>query len=172
LHTEDRIENILRNWPEVTFREVSRLLGQINSMHTVLRGTATLRSKFLQTLVNIRHFNEFAWERNITSEFPGLFDKAKNEIHFWKDNLRKLNFRRFLEPVPSCIGWVDASDYAVGGILVKLVTGARGAMPVTMDNWVLDGSGVLPRIRNCARAQVDGFPSQPKIVTDHDLDPR
>jgi len=172
LHTEDRIENILRNWPEVTFREVSRLLGQINSMHPVLRGTATLRSKFLQTLVNIRHFNEFAWERNITSEFPGLFDKAKNEIHFWKDNLRKLNFRRFLEPVPSCIGWVDASDYAVGGILVKLVTGARGAMPVTMDNWVLDGSGVLPRIRNCARAQVDGFPSQPKIVTDHDLDPR
>jgi hypothetical protein len=45
-------------------------------------------------------------------------------------------------------------------------------MPVTMDNWVLDGAGALPRIRNCARLQVDGFPSTPKLVTDHDLDPR
>ncbi len=68
--------------------------------------------------------------------------------------------------------WVDASDYAVGGVLVRLKPDGGGPTPVTMDNWVLDGAGVLPKIRNCARVQVDDFPSTPKLVTDHDLDPR
>jgi hypothetical protein len=69
------------------------------------------------------------------------------------------------------MGWVDASDHAIGGVLVKIKTGGCKPMPVTMDNWVLDGAGVLPRIRNCARMQVDVFSSNPKKITDHDLDP-
>jgi hypothetical protein len=35
----------------------------------------------------------------------------------------------------------------------------------------LDGAGVLPYIRNAAKMQVDEFPTRPRIVTDHDLDP-
>jgi hypothetical protein len=105
-------------------------------------------------------------------EFPDLFEKAKNELRFLIENLQPLNFRCFTKPVPSCIGQVDASDYAAGGILATLVSGGRGLMPVTIDNWVLDGSGMLPRIRNCAHMQVDGFPLKPTVVTDHDLDPK
>jgi hypothetical protein len=60
----------------------------------------------------------------------------------------------------------------VGGIIATLVSGGRGLMPVTMDNWVLDGSGMLPRIRNCARIQVDGSLLKLTVITDHDLDPR
>jgi hypothetical protein len=48
-HTMEKVTYLLNNWPSVTFREVSQLLGQLNSMHPVLRGLATLRSKFLQT---------------------------------------------------------------------------------------------------------------------------
>jgi hypothetical protein len=77
----------------------------------------------------------------------------------------------FKEPTPSCVGWVDASDHAIGGVLAELnSTGTRQAT-VTMDNWVLDGAGVLPYIRNAVKMQVDEFPTRPRIVTDHDLDP-
>jgi hypothetical protein len=86
-------------------------------MHPVLEGKATLRSKFLQTLIISRHVNDFEWERQVTSEFP-----AKNEPRFFIENLRPLNFRCYIKPVHSCIGWVDASDYAVGDILATLVT--------------------------------------------------
>jgi len=146
----EKVTNLLQNWPKVTFREVSQLLGQINSMHPVLQGVATLRSKFLQTFINIRHFHNLPWEKTIESDF--------------KD-------RTFDDPDPSCIGWVDASDRAIGGILIKTKHGNSRPMPVTMDNWVLDGAGVLPIIRNCARLQIDDIPTRPRIVTDHDLDP-
>jgi hypothetical protein len=34
----------------------------------------------------------------------------------------------------------------------------------------LDGAGVLPKISNCARLQVDGFAKEVRRVTDQDLD--
>jgi hypothetical protein len=77
----------------------------------------------------------------------------------------------FTEPNPSSVGWVDASDHAIGGILATLFDKGDGQIPLTMDNWVLDGAGVLPIVRNCAKMQVDNFPTGPRIVQDHDLDP-
>jgi hypothetical protein len=170
-HMLAKIEYLIKNWPKVTYRDISQLLGQINSMHPVLEGKATLCSKNLQTFVNIRHFKEMSWDTLINSDFVELYTKAKQEIEFWKDNILLLNFRNFTDPEPSCVGWVDASDHAIGGILVKLVPGSERKRPVTMDNWVLDGAGVLPIARNCAKLQVDSFPTGPRIVTDHDLDP-
>jgi len=58
----------------------------------------------------------------------------------------------------------------VGGVLARLRTPA-GAVPVTMDNWLLDGAGLLPRIHNCAKLQVDVGERGPTLVTEHDLDP-
>ncbi len=146
---------------------VSRLLEQTNLIHPVLEGKATLRSKFLQTLINIS---------GILMTLPGRGRLRQNFLVFLKrqkmiENLQPLNFRCFIKPVPSCIGWVDASDHAVGGIIATLVSGGRGLMPVTVDNWVLDGSGMLPRIHNCAHMLVDGFPLKPTVITDRDLDP-
>jgi len=40
-----------------------------------------------------------------------------------------------------------------------------------MDNWLLNMSGLLPRIRNCAKLQIGVGEEVPRIVTDHDLDP-
>jgi hypothetical protein len=169
-HTFEKIEQLIQKWPDVTFREVSQFLGQINSMHPVLKGLAMIRSKMLQTFINIRHFRELSWESKITSEFPGLFEKGKEELVYWKANIHKLNFRLFKEPDPHCLGWVDASDYAVGGYLACIAAGGCMPMPVTLDNWVLDGAGVLPKVRNCASLQVDGI-KMPVRITDHDLDP-
>jgi hypothetical protein len=70
----------------------------------------------------------------------------------------------------SCVGWMDASDHALGGIIVTILDYGDGQMLVTMDNWVLDGAGVLPIVCNCAILQVDNFPTCPQIAQDHDLD--
>ncbi len=78
-----------------------------------------------------------------------MFGKGKNELVFWKENILRLNFLAFDDPDPSCIGWVDASGHAVGGILIQIIHGTSRPMPVTMDNWVLDRAGVLLIIRNC-----------------------
>jgi hypothetical protein len=58
---------------------------------------------------------------------------------------------------------MDASDHALGGIIVTLLYNGDGQMPVNMDNWVLDGAGVLPIVCNCAKLQVDNFPTCPLL---------
>ncbi len=50
----------------------------------------------------------------------------------------------FKEPNLSCVGWMDASDHELGDIIVTILDNGDGQMPVMMDNWVLDGAGVLP----------------------------
>ncbi len=71
----------------------------------------------------------------------------KGSVHY----ITQLNFRLFTEPNPSSIGWVDASDHAIGGILATLFYKGDGQIPIPMDNWVLDGAGVLPivTVQNC-----------------------
>ncbi len=54
----------------------------------------------------------------------------------------------------------------VGGILVMFKSGGCEPMPV----MILDGAGVLPKINNCARLQVDGFAKEVRRATDQDLD--
>jgi len=70
-HVHEKMAELLQNWPTVTFRLVSQFLGQLNSMHPVLGGKATLRSKMLQTIVNIRHFANYSWDAKIVVDAPG-----------------------------------------------------------------------------------------------------
>ena len=170
-HTSAKIGELLGVWPKVTFRQVSQFLGQLNSMHPVLRGQATLRSKMLQTIVNIRHFHGYSWDAQIVVEGPGLLENAKLELEFWQKNLVRLNFRLFNEKAPEWYAWVDASDVAVGGVLVQLVPGGAPNVPATMDNWLLQMDGFLLQIRNCASLQIGVGEEISVIVTNHDLDP-
>jgi hypothetical protein len=87
-----KIEYLLKNWPKVTYRDISQLLGQINTMHPVLEGKATFCFKNLQTFENIRHFKEISWDTVINTYLVELYKKAKQEIEFRKDNILLLNF--------------------------------------------------------------------------------
>ena len=139
--TSDNLVFLLSNWPKVTFRDVSCLVGQIISMYPVLGQRSQLRTRSLQTLVNVRHFYNCAWDRNIFSRFGNkLFLMAKEEIQFWLGHLVKLNLRQFLTPTPSVIGWVDASGLAHGGIMCKIKSEFIGShKPLTADNLMLNG---------------------------------
>jgi hypothetical protein len=39
----------------------------------------------------------------------------------------------FKEPNLSCVGWKDASDHALGGIIVTILDNGDGQMPVSND---------------------------------------
>jgi len=132
-HANEKIRELLENWPRVSYRHISQFLGQLNSMHPVLMGQATLRSKMLQTIVNIRHFNGYSWDDIVKVDGQGLLEQAKFELLFWKDNLPGMNFRPFEEKATEWYAWVDASDVAVGGVLVELETGG-GPPPCTSNN--------------------------------------
>jgi hypothetical protein len=69
----------------------------------------------------------------------------------------------------SNVGLADASGHAVGGALIK--SWRWCPMPVTMNNLVLGGDRVQPRIHNCANCKSLFDPVSPRIVTNHDLDP-
>ena len=124
--TSRRIENLLfdlqnavKNWPKLTIRSVSKILGKLNSMHPVLEGKEQIHSRMLQTFVNIRHYENLSWDNIISSSYEPLFHYAKSEILFWIENLTVLNFRFFEPKLSDTLGWVDASKNAIGGIVLK-----------------------------------------------------
>jgi len=134
--TLEHIDFLLTNWPTVSYRHVAKIVGQIGSMHPVFENLAYLRSRMLQTFVNIRHYRESDWNANIVSDYYPLFAAAYGELIFWKDWLVSHNERGFWAKKPTCIAWTDASDFAVGGFAVKLKADLPSQSILTADNWL------------------------------------
>jgi hypothetical protein len=114
-----------------------------------------------------------SWDSVITADFDVVIDVAKNELCYWSENLVLKNCRSILLPVPDVVAWVDASDFAIGGVAAKVVK--DGKVPVTADNWLLDSNGAYRRLSNCAQLQVANLPwsAGKEIDTrdEYDLDP-
>ena len=172
------IDFLIENWPFVTFRYVSRFVGKISSMHPVFKGRDQLRTRMLQTIINIRHFHECSWDKNIFSIYGDkLFKMALQEIIFWKNNLQKLNNRNFVDPPPSVVGWVDASAFAHGGLVCKIVNDFVGVhRPLTADNLLISNKCQigLAALTDGAQWPVSGVYQslQSEVVRDKfDLDP-
>ena len=173
----DQIDYLIDRWPKVTFRDVSRLLGKITSMQPVLELRGQLRTRYLQMVVNIRHFLDCSWDKMIICNGTTLFDKAVIELKFWKNNIVDLNFRPFKSPPPTAVGWVDASDFAAGGLACKIKQENVGMYrPLTADNLLMPISGAtgLAALRDCASWQVDTVRQSLRTTTvrdGKDLDP-
>jgi len=146
--TQDTIDFLLKNWPNVTYRNIAKVVGQVGSMHPVFRELAYLRSRMLQTFVNIRHFRNADWNAQIVSDYAPLFAAAFGELCFWKQRLIFKNSRFFHENKVSCVAWTDASDFAIGGFAVLLKEDLPATKILTADNWLLDGEGALREFKN------------------------
>ena len=109
----EHLNTLKNNWPKVCYRDVSRFVGQVISMMPVLQERALLRSRYLQCIINVRHFHECSWDKTIEVGHE-LLNRALLEIQFWQQNMMKLNFREFQCKPPNIIGWVDASSVAAG----------------------------------------------------------
>jgi len=162
-------------WPTVTFRQVSRCVGKLTSMLPVLGGTVLMKTKMMQTVVNIRNFKNLSWDNNVQFDYKPLRTEVSNEIEFWILSLKSLNCRPFLEVVPGYVAWTDASDVAVGGVVVKVTPSVSVKNVLTMDNFLLREAVPLSLNRGCANMQTDELgPYQYGIVPVRDkadLDP-
>ncbi len=164
------------NWPNITFRDIARIVGKIQSMQPVFGPLVQLRTRLLQNFVNIKHYRNVSWDCYIQADYVPLFERAFAELDFWIRNLHCLNDKSFLDDLPSWIIWTDASDYAVGGFVAQLAPGVKDPGIWTADNWLLGHDKAMPIVRSCARLQTDAWPwsyrKDPPVVRDvHDLNP-
>ena len=116
----DELKSVASSWPNVSFRNVSKVIGMLISMYPVLCGKEQLFSRYMQTFVNIRNYHDLSWDSVICSDFAPLFVKAKSEIDFWIKNINFFNKRPFLCKPPKVLAWCDASSHAIGGIAIKM----------------------------------------------------
>ena len=143
---------MFESWPNVSFRDVSRFVGSISAMHQVLEGRGQLRSKYLQMIINLRHFHDCSWDKRIFCIGDTIFKRAKAELEFWIVNLDKLNFRPFISPPPNVVAWADASAFAAGGLVCELKKQVVGMYrPITADNLLLPITSMsgLGALRDC-----------------------
>ena len=126
-HVKDRritefsflLSDILKVWPKITYRNVSKIVGIINSMAPVFNGSEQIKSRYLQSLINIRYTRNYKWDDNILTRNIDLIRTAYDELLFWLKNVNFLNIRMFKPPIPTREGWVDASNSAQGGLILE-----------------------------------------------------
>jgi Reverse transcriptase (RNA-dependent DNA polymerase) len=133
----EQLNELLHQWPDVTYRDLARLVGRIMSMAPVFGGLVQIRTKMSQTFVNIRHFNEYDWDTKIFSNFGPLYTETFAEFLFWKDYIHSNNFTSFRHKAIHWTGWTDASSHAVAGIALEH-EGPTFIGPLTADNLLIN----------------------------------
>ena len=113
------LSETLKVWPRVTYRTVSKIVGTVNSMAPVFNGKEQLKSRFLQSIINIRHSKNYKWDDNIRTNISDIIHTAHSELLFWLHNIDLYNTRVFKPQIPTREGWVDASSYAQGGLILE-----------------------------------------------------
>jgi len=156
--TLDSIYELLKVWPNVSYRDTARCLGRIVSMKPVFQGTVQLKTRMLQTIVNIRNYDNRQWDEKIKVSYAPLLVEASLELKFWLCYIVPNNGRKFCTDPPIWTAWSDASDVAVGGFVAKLNPDKGNSSILTADNWLLDAQAVFRGLRHCAQLQVDAMP--------------
>jgi Reverse transcriptase (RNA-dependent DNA polymerase) len=168
LKIHDNLNDMIENWPNVTYRDVSRCVGRIISLGPVLQGEVNIFTKMLQNFVNIRHYKNQMWDSVIAADFLPLFAEALFELRYWQECLDKNNFRPFVAPVSKYLAWTDAAEAAVAGVLVPAACLAVGR-EFSIDNWLPDRQNSDNAImRTITVRDVYGHP-EPAIITHKNL---
>ena len=111
-------------------RELSALAGRINSFSLAVGNATTLMTKFLHMSIVLQS----SWD----SKFP-LPPSVKEELIFWKENVRCLNGRPIGQQFSSLrtIVYSDVSDVGAGGV----IKGRDGV--ICHLSWSPDEAGVV-----------------------------
>jgi hypothetical protein len=146
------ITESLNKFPDFSYRHVAKIVGSIVSMSSVFEGTTQKFTKSMQTFINIRHFHDRKWEDIIQAEYAGLYASMFDELNFWLSHVERYNARKFVPNSPKWITWTDASDFALGGLVVQLIN-VTDIVLCTADNTLLDHTGKYGQLhsRACGR---------------------
>jgi hypothetical protein len=104
-------------------------------MHPVLIGLEQIKTRNLQSIVNIRNYKNLSWDSLVRVNFKPILQLAYQEIEYWIRNIRAKNVRRFKVPVSNVVAWTDASDVAIGGLAVQLQ--GHVIAPITADKLAI-----------------------------------
>jgi hypothetical protein len=156
--TLESIYELLKAWPNVSYRDTAKCVGRIVSMKPVFMGKVQIKTRMLQTIVNIRNYDNRHWDEKIKVSYAPLLTEAMLELKFWLCYLVPNNVRKFWPDPPNWTAWSDASDVAVGGFVAKLLSCKTNSKILTADNWLLDAQAVFRGLRHCAQMQVDAMP--------------
>jgi hypothetical protein len=141
-------------------------------MNSVFEGTTQKFTKSMQTFINIRHFHDRKWEEIIRAEYAGLYTSMFDELNFWLSHVEHYNTRKFVPDPPKWIVWTDASDFALGGLIIQLKN-ETDIVPCTADNILVGHTGKYGQLRSRAAVLADAWPWQygPAVVRDkYDLE--
>jgi hypothetical protein len=108
-------------------------------MYPVLGQKVQIKTKMLQTIVNIRNYKNSSWDDIIDVDFVPLYFHAFAELEYLLLNVEKKNFRPFVDPVSKFVCWTDALDVAAGGCIIPMKFN-QAQVPVTLDNILLNDS--------------------------------
>ena len=109
----EAIQVTIKNLPDTTARNLSKLCGKIISTKFVLGNIAQLKTRNINKIIQA----ELKWDKRIRLHEN---DKAIQEIIFWRNNLIRLN-SRVLYPyqVPTVFISSDASNHALSAQFLK-----------------------------------------------------
>ena len=109
----ESIQVTIKNLPYTTARNLSKLCGKIISTKFVLGNIAQLKTRNIYKIIQA----ELKWDKCIRLH---EYDKAIQEIIFWRNNLIRLN-SRVLYPyqVPTVFISSDASNHALSAQFLK-----------------------------------------------------
>jgi hypothetical protein len=151
---KENLAHIMDNWPALTYRQVAQCTGRINSMYPVLGENLQIRTKMLQTIVNIRHYKNQSWDHLIDVDYIPLYFHAFAELEYWLSKIDSKNFVKFIPDKPQFVGWTDASNVALAGCVIQLHREQK-LIPVTIDNVLLNARGVYHSLRKHVALCVD-----------------
>jgi hypothetical protein len=115
----DTVCDLLKKWPDVTYRDTARCVGSLVSLKPVFLGTVQIKTRILQTIVNIHNYESKQWDEKIKVSYAPLIIEAELELKFWLEYLVPNNKRKSWPDPPTWTAWSDASDMAVGGFVAK-----------------------------------------------------
>ena len=110
----------------VHVKRIASIVGQIISMSPSCGNVTQIMTRYLNLVINTRH----SWNSMVV-----LTDPAKEELKFWRDNLRSLNGIPFWQKpfVPSKEMFSDASSTGCGAFI-------KGSSLICHRNWSTEES--------------------------------
>lgn len=110
----------------VHVKTIASIVGQIISMTSSCGNVSQVMTRYLHLIINSRH----SW-----NSFVFVQDQGKQELHFWRDNLKTLNGVLFW-PTPFVPSKVLFSDTSISGCGAFV----QGSSLVSHRNWSMEES--------------------------------
>ena len=162
---KELLRNFLIKFPKVTYREIAKLVGKIQSMYPIFDGTEQIFTRYLQSFINIRNYENLNWNAIAVTNYHELYQYCLDECLFWNKYIDKLNIRYFTVKNPSVYGWVDASSVAYGGVLLKL-SEFNSRKIYTLDNLLYNNDAKKDRHISCVINELSTIFDKNKNIRD------